>query len=131
MPPGSGLSPSRACRQSKRPPTCRSGRYQKYFVDAGELLLERADVGYERLDLVVLQLFSEWLHLLFAILLKSFLDGLEHFFVGQAGLIGGVRLVLDAGFFARLGLPLAVLAVTGGTMLAPQGLHVRRGSRQS
>src|SRR5438093_12848658 len=75
------------------------------------LLLKRPHVGDERLDLIVVQLVLEGLHLLLRPILQAFFDRGEHFIVLQASLVLRVGLVLDTRHAAGFGLALAVLAM--------------------
>jgi hypothetical protein len=94
------------------------------------LLLERADVGDQSVELVRPQLALVGLHLLLDAIflhLQAVVDGDLDLVVGQLLLPIRGRHVPDGHLFALVGLRLAVCAVAGGALGAPEPIDLWAG----
>ena len=94
----------------------------------GSLFLEAADLGHQRLDIVVGKAFGG-LHLRFVAVLDAFLDRFGGLVVGEGGLVFGIGHVLGFQLLAHFRVALAVGAVAFLAALLPNGAGGGQGRR--
>src|ERR1041384_741068 len=103
----------------------------KTKIDWGNLFLERADMGHQRLHFISAQVTEGLhLHLITFLVLDAFFNGLGHFLVFHLLLNAGVGVVFHTQFLAHFGFAFAIFAVALGAILSPNFFGIRCASRK-